>query len=57
MDPEFRDAEFLDDLCRLDRELERSKTADLERGDLLVQSRSPDEPGREWIPASKGPAA
>jgi hypothetical protein len=49
MESEFRDLEFVDNLCRLDREMERCKSADLERCDLLVQSRSLNEPGREWI--------
>jgi hypothetical protein len=49
MEAEFRDLEFVDNLCRLDREMERYRSADLERGDLLVQSRSPSEPLREWI--------
>jgi hypothetical protein len=53
MEAEFRDLEFVDDLCRLDREIERQRSADLERCDLLVQSRSSNEPGREWIAPSE----
>jgi hypothetical protein len=53
MESEFRDQEFVDDLCRLDREMERSKSIDLERCELLVRSSSANEPDREWIPASE----
>jgi hypothetical protein len=52
VESEFRDHEFLNDLSRLDRELEQLKSMDLERCELLVQSRSANEPAREWIPAS-----
>lgn len=53
MESESRDLEFADDLCRLDREMERSKSIDLERCELFARARSANDPDREWIPASE----
>lgn len=53
METEFRDADFAEQLCQLDRESERSRSASLELCDLILQSRSMSEPRREWVAASE----
>ena len=57
METGFRDVEFAEDLCRLDRERELCASASLDVCELVVQSRSVAEPRREWVPASEWNAA
>jgi hypothetical protein len=51
MDIDVRDPEFVEDLCRLDRERELSTSTSLDVCELVMQSRSLSEPRREWVPA------
>jgi hypothetical protein len=57
MDTDVRDPEFVEDLCRLDRERELSTSTSLDVCELVMQSRSLSESRREWVPAQEwGPA-
>jgi hypothetical protein len=47
METGFRDAEFAEQLCRLDREAEQSRTASLEVSELVVTG------SREWLSATE----
>jgi hypothetical protein len=51
MEAQFGDVEFVEDLCRLDRERELSASTSLDVCELVVQSRSISEPRREWVAA------
>ena len=57
METPVHDLDFVEDLCRLDRERELLASTNLDACGLDVQSRSVSESRREWIPASDWSAA
>ena len=52
MENEFRDREFAEHLCRLDKEAERCKTVSLKVSELVVANSREWITASEWVPAS-----
>jgi hypothetical protein len=45
--------DYSEDLCRVYKNLEHSRAMDLDLCELILQSSSPEQNRREWIPASE----